>query len=275
MRRSVGIASLGVLVACTAGCGRVLALVGKPRVVDVRPKIRGIDFDGVNLAFEIDLANPYPFALRAPIFRYGLDIEGAPFLKGEEMVHLDVPPHGVGTIVVPTSVAYGDLWRAAQRLRKAKVFAYRLHGDLLVAGTGRQWTLPVAKRGTVPIFRPPRFSMPRVRHTPTSWSGAQVTLETDVTNPNAFPIGVHDVRYALTLGDVAVGAVRATTGGSIAPDGVGPLTLAGQVSATRALLALARGAGLGKPRLVLTGSIETPYGTVDLTRKPIIWEPAP
>lgn len=273
MKRIAGVAAIALLVASTSGCGWLLGVVGKPRVVDVRPEIRGIDVDGVKLAFEVDIENPYPFALRAPIFRYGLDIEDAPFLQGEEMVHLDVPPRGIGTARVPTRIDYVDLWRTARTLRRAKEFSYRLHGDLVLAGTGGQWSLPVAKSGKVPIFRPPRFSLPKLSYERASLRGASVILKTDVTNPNLFPIGLHDLRYELTLGNVAVGGIRATTGGSIEPDATGSLTLTGQISATRALLSIARGASPGKPRLVLTGSIETPYGTVDLTKKPIIWEP--
>lgn len=266
----VAVLGLGIL---SGGCGLLLEIVGRPRVTEVRPRIERISLRQVDLAFDVDVKNPYPVALHAPIFRYGLEIEDRDFLRGEKPVYLDLPARGTGTVSLPTTISYGELWRAYRRLRRAKEFSYRLHGVLLVSALGDTLELPVAKAGTVPVMHAPRIRGLEVGYSPVTWAGAQVTLHADLYNPNAFPVGVHRLRYQLALGEVDVGALTATTGGSIGPEQTGALTLTGRISAAGTLARLARGDKPGKPALTLTGNIETPYGAVDLDKNPIVWRP--
>jgi LEA14-like dessication related protein len=242
-------------------------------VTAVRPRIEGISLRHVDLAFDVDVANPCPVPLHAPIFRYGLEIEDRDFLRGEKSVYLDLPARGAATVSLPTTISYGALWRAYRRLRRAKEFSYRLYGVLLVSALGDTVELPVAKAGTVPVMRAPRIRGLAVDTAPVTWAGAGVAVRADLYNPNTFPVGVRNLRYQLALGDVAVGALAATTGGAIPPEQTGVLTLTGRIAAAGALMRLARGDKPGKPTLTLTGHIETPYGAVDLDDDPIVWRP--
>ncbi|MFW6162019.1 MAG: LEA type 2 family protein [Planctomycetota bacterium] len=266
----LAVAALGAL---SAGCGPLLEVVGRPRVTAVHPRIAGISLRHVDLAFDVDVKNPYPVPLHAPLFRYGLEIEGRDFLHGEKSVYLDLPARGVGTVSLPTTISYGELWRTYRRLRRAREFSYRLHGVLLVSALGDTVELPVAKAGTVPVMRAPRLRGLEVDYSPVTWAGAGVALRADLYNPNTFPIGLRDLRYRLTLGDVTVGALNATTGGSIEPEQTGVLSLTGRLAAAGALMRLARGEKPGRPTLTLTGHIETPYSAVDLDENPIVWTP--
>ncbi len=272
MRRRLGVLAVVGLGLLGTGCGRLMAWVGRPRVTDVRPRIVGIDLESVRLAFDLDVRNPYPVRLKAPVLRYGLAVEGSDLLSGERMVHLDVPPRSTGTVTLPTALSYAKLWRTYRQFREAKKVSYRLHGTLLVSVLGYTRQLPLSRRGTVPVMHAPRLEGLRLAYSPVSWRGAQVTLHADVHNPNAFPIGIHDLRYQLQLGKVDVVGLAATTGGAIGPDQRGDLTLTGSISTTAALLRIARGDRPGKPSLSLSGSIQTPYGTVDLNRRPVAWK---
>jgi LEA14-like dessication related protein len=271
--RPWGLASIAALAVATSGCGPIMALVGKPRITDVRPRVTRLNFRGVDLAFDVDVKNPYPVPLNALVFRYGLEIEGEDFLKGEEPVDLELPSRGVGTVTFPASITYRALWTAYRKLKDAKEASYRLHGTLVVTALGRAHELGLSKAGTAPVLHAPKLEGLRVSTSPVTWYGADVTLRARLRNPNAFPVGVHDLRYQLRLGDVDVGGLTATTDGSIGPGERGALTLVGRISATGALLRIARGAKPGKPELILTGGLETPYGNVDLNERPIVWKP--
>ena len=264
MTRRVALAACGAVLCVTTGCAPLLDVIGRPRVTRVRPRVTGIDFRRVTVAFDVDVDNPYPFALRAPILRYGLEIEGADFLKGEHPVDVHVPARREGTVTLPARVTYTKLWRTYRELRRANEVSYRLHGVLLVSALGQSRDLPLERSGTVPILHPPKFRHPRVGFSPVSWRGALVTLQADVHNPNVFPLGVHDLGYRLSLGDVEVANVTATTGGPIGPGQNGCVVLTGRITASGALLRLARGSKLGKPRLTASGVLHTPYGVVNL-----------
>jgi len=273
MRRALAFLALGVLAVLTSGCGRLLSVLGKPKVREVRPRIARMDLSGADLAFELDIKNPYPFALAAPFARYGLSIEGTEFLTGEEPVRLRVPPWRVGTVGLPVRVTYGALWRTYRRLKDANKATYRLHGDLLVTVLGHAQVVPISFKGTVPIARPPRLRGLRVSWGPASPSGASTRVEADVTNPNVFPIDLRNLRVQLRLGDVDVGEVTVTSAGPIGPGQEGTITVTGRITAADALRDIAAGRKPGKATLTITGVIETSHGTVDLNESPIVWAP--
>ena len=73
--------------------------------------------------------------------------------------------------------------------------------------------------------------------------------------------------YALTLDGTAVASLRVSTDGALGAGCVGPLTLTGELRAGEPLRRLVDGRSLGKPRLVASGSIRTPHGTVRLRKR--------
>ena len=93
-----------------------------------------------------------------------------------------------------------------------------------------------------------------------------MAVTAEMKNPNVFALGLQNLGYALTIGDVSVGALQATTAESIEAGATGGLTLSGDLTAADALLKLVRGGKLGPAKLGATGAIQTPFGTVDLSR---------
>ena len=67
MKRGLVALAAMVLAVLMAGCAS-LDIAGRPEVRAVRPRITGIDFGGVDLAFDVDVNNPYPMAIRSPGF---------------------------------------------------------------------------------------------------------------------------------------------------------------------------------------------------------------
>lgn len=253
-----------VAVALLPGCSSFFGLFGRPTIEDVRPKLTGIDLLGVNLAFEIDVKNPYYVPLISPRLRYGIDVEGEEFMASQESEGLDVAARSVGTVVLPVRIDYVNIARAYKTLSKLKEFRYRLHGALVFSAMGRSFELPLSYEGRAPVVRPPRFSNITVRFSKVSLTSAAVTVEADMHNPNIFDVGINSLGYVLRLGEAQVGNVTAATAGKIAAGKTGRLTLTGRISAAGALFRLARGGSLGAPSIQPTGAIETPYGAVKL-----------
>jgi len=250
---------LVVLVTMLPGCAQFLDVVGRPTVKAVRPKITGINLQGVDVAFEMDVDNPYVVPLKSPALHYGLDIEGSEFITAKDAVTVDLPASGTGTVTLPVSLTYSKLRETYKKLADAKQFAYRLHGSLGVAAMGRTFELPLSHSGTLPVLRPPKFSNVKLR-----FAGTAFTVDADVQNPNLFALGLKNLGYGLKLGDVVVGDLVASTLDSVAPGGSGHVTLKGKLSAASALMRLTGGGRLGAPNLAPVGVIETPYGAVKL-----------
>jgi LEA14-like dessication related protein len=268
MRKQVPLCATCVLMMLTAGCSQLqgLGLGARPRIKGVRPRISGIDFQGLSLAFDVDVENPYPVAIRSPRFRYGLDIEDAEFLKSDQETKIDLPARGVGTVTLPLRLNYLDLWRTYQRLGDAAEIDYTLRGAVLVAAGGQSFDLPLQHAGKFPVLRPPSFANIRVDTSDVSLSSAKVHVDADMHNPNVFDLGVRDVGYAVRLGDVQVGRIGASTLDALGPKQSGKLALTGEITGITALQQLLAGKGLGKPTIAPFGSVQTPYGAVKLPR---------
>jgi LEA14-like dessication related protein len=248
------------------GCSPLLRLIGKPKVVGVRPRVTSIGFAGVTLDAQTDLRNPYPLRLRAVLLRYGLDIEGSEFLKSETPVDVAIPARTVGTVVVPVRLSYAKVWATYRRLRDLPEASYRFHGVVLASFLGVSFEIPFAHEDKFPILHAPRFSHVRLRFSEVSLRSAMLTVEAEVANPNAFPIDIRGLGFVVEAGDDEFGGLSASTAEQIPAGGTGRITLAGHISAASVLMRVIRGETLRKARLCPSGSILTPYGPVKLER---------
>lgn len=241
------------------------ASVGTPEIRDVRARIAGIDAEGVNLVIELDVYNPYTIALRTPEFRYTVDVEDTPLIQARTNVKVDLPPRQVGTVELPARLEYVQLLRVSHAVADADEVDYRLHGVIRFEVMGESVELPFQQRGTVPVFRMPKFALPTVAFSEVTFTSARLVLETKVTNPNAFRLGLGRIRFELSLGDLPVGNVE-VSGKALAPHSNGKLTLSGQVATGSALLQLAADQRLGAPKIDWAGTIDTPYGPIPLRK---------
>ena len=108
-----------LLAVLIAGCAS-LDVLRRPDVRAVRPRITGVDFRAVDLAFDVDVNNPYPVPIKSPEFRYGLDIEGVEFLEATGSSRIDLPALSIGTVTVPVRLPYANLWRTLKNLGGAR-----------------------------------------------------------------------------------------------------------------------------------------------------------
>ncbi len=243
------------------GCATLTSL-GRPEVLAVRPRVTGIDFHGVSLAFDVDVRNPYPVPIKTPNIRYGIDIEKSKFIDSEVDSAIDLPAANVGTIVLPVRLSYLDLWRTYEELSNIPEANYRLHGALVFNVLGRSVELPISHEGTFPILRPPVFSDIRLRSMELSFAGTRISIESAIRNPNIFSLDIRDLGYALRFGGTTIGNLTARTDTALEPGETSSLLLSGEISAADAISSLIRDGNLGSATILPSGSIQTPYGAV-------------
>ncbi len=252
---------LAAAVLSTVGCAssRIVEDL-RPTVRSVTPRITGIDLRGVNLAFDLDVANPLPVAIRTPRFRYGIEIAGASLASAREAQGLDLPASGAGTATLPVRLDFADIWRIARGLSDAKEFDYRVSGALLLSALGRNFELPFSHSGKAPVLRPPSFRAVSVAPPEVSISGATIAIDAEVSNPNLFGLGIERLGYGLRAGEIDLGGLTASTGGEVPAGGVGQIRLTGRMGLDRALLQALGGMRPGAMVLRPVGSVTTPYG---------------
>lgn len=265
--KAIVLALLVALSCLTLGCqtlstGGIFGAVEKPSIESISPRITGIDFQGVNLAFDVGVLNPYSVPIQSPRFRYGLDVQGAEFLNSETTSRLDLPAKGVGTVTLPVRLQYLDLWHSYQQLKDAAEIPYTLRGALVVSPLGQTLELPLQKSGTFPVLRMPSFSDIQVEPGEVSLGSAQVSLKANVLNPNVFALGLEELGYTARLGDIELGSLRVSTLKEVRPGEKEALSLTGAISGFTAVQQLLTGGSLGAAQILPSGFVKTPYGKV-------------
>jgi LEA14-like dessication related protein len=255
------------VLALSVACATLTSLE-RPEIRAVRPRITGIDFQGLNLVFDIDVNNPYPVSIRTPRFRYGIDIEGSKLFDSEAASNIDLPAMRVGTVPVPVRLSYSDLLSMHQEVSGLPEVDYRLHGALIFPVLGRSFELPVSHNGTVPILKPPAFSDIKFRVDSVSLTGARINIDAAMKNPNVFALGIEDLGYVLKLGDTKIGGLTARTNDMLGAGETERISLSGGISVAGALSNQIRDGAFGDAKIVPSGSIQTPHGGVKLQPGP-------
>jgi LEA14-like dessication related protein len=253
---------LAASLALAGGCSSMQ----RPEIRGVRPHITGIDLQGVNLAFDVDIHNPYPIAMRTPRFLYGIDIEGSEFIKSQAPVAIDVPAGQIGTAKLPARLEYAQLWSTYRSLASAKEVRYHLHGTVPVSVLGQTHDLALAHDGVFPVLRLPTIDVDDVDFSDVSLSKAKTTVAATLRNPNAFALGAKDLGYALIVDEIPVGRVSANTLESIPAGGTGRLQLNGEITARSLLTRILQGGGFSNAKVSANGTLETPFGPEKLER---------
>ena len=244
-----------------AGCA-LLESIAKPEVKSVQPHITGADLEGLDMVFDVGVQNPYPVPITASKLKYRLDVEGSRLIVSETDASMSIPASGRGTVKLPARISFADIAAAYSGVKGKPEVGYTLHGAASVTAFGKPTDIPINHSGKLPIVRPPKFSDVSAKFSRSGLLGAKVDVKAQMTNPNAFEIGVDSLRYGLKFGDAEVGGLTASSSSALAPGATKPFAMSGSVSAGKALMQLMAGAKMGQVRIVSSGAFTTPYGRV-------------
>jgi LEA14-like dessication related protein len=264
MKSRLGLSALGLLFSVAAfGCAYLPSNL-QPEILGVTPRIAGIDLEGVNMAFDLDVRNPYPVAIKSPKFKYSFAVEGQPLASEQTAEGVNLPARRTGTATLPVRVGYQDLFNILSGMRGANKANYAIDGAFLIDAVGKKLELPFGHEGILPILQPPKFSAVSMKEPVVSLSGAKIAVDANVANPNIFALGFKNLGYALQIGDIPVGDLAVSTLNQLAAESSGKMSFGGQVSAWDAARGILSGGKLGEIKIVPKGEIETPYGPVKL-----------
>lgn len=267
MKSRLGLSALALLFSVAAfGCAYLPSNL-QPEIVGVTPRIAGIDLEGVNMAFDLDVKNPYPVAIKSPKFKYSFAVEGHPLASEQTAEGVNLPARKTGKATLPVRIGYQDLFNIASGMRGANKANYAIDGAFLIDAVGKNFELPFGHEGILPILQPPKFSAVNMKEPEVSLSGAKIAVDANVANPNIFALGFKNLGYALQIGDIPVGDLAVSTLNQLAAESSGKMSFGGQVSAWDAARGMLSGGKLGEIKIVPKGEIETPYGPVKLDSK--------
>lgn len=261
--RALKLFSIMGLMCCLSACSFLPGAM-RPEIKSVTPRVTGLSWDGVEMAFDLDVSNPWPTPITAPALDYVFSVQGTPLGQAHVSAGQRIPAAGSGTLSLPMTLRNKDMIAAISGLKDVAEFDYALEGEVGLSAMGVKHALPFSHAGKLPILRPPSISITDFTPGKLSLNGASFDLKADLFNPNAFGIDADKLGYVLELGGRELAEIAIKTDGEIGAQSHGKLRCEGKVKGLEALGSLGNAFGSGGLNLRPTGELETPYGKLSL-----------
>jgi LEA14-like dessication related protein len=172
----------------------------KPKVSVDDQRITRLDFERVNMAFGIKVDNPNPVGIQLAGLDYELKLGGNSFASGQQNKQMQLSASGSSRFELPLSIAFKEIYQGLNNLKGKDEVPYELTTGLMidVPLLGRI-RYPVKTQGILPLPRLPTISVQTLSLDKLNFSGATLTLNLAVDNPNAFSIALDKLNYDLKV----------------------------------------------------------------------------
>ncbi|MEL0585591.1 MAG: LEA type 2 family protein [Candidatus Thiodiazotropha sp. (ex. Lucinoma kazani)] len=198
----------------------------KPTAKVTGVKVTSLDFDGVELAFDVNVTNPNPVGIDLAGLDYDLKLLGNSFVKGEQPMALSVAANGTSQVELPMRLGFGQLMSSYQKLQHASQAAYQLDlglgFNIPVLGKMR---VPISYQGEFPIPKIPDIKVKNLDIQKLTLNNAKLLLQIEVDNPNNFSLLLDQLNYNLKLNGFNVGNGLLSQSVAIKQDGRGVINL--------------------------------------------------
>lgn len=193
---------MGAFILFLGGCSTVsqLAKIQKPALSVEGVRFTGMNFDAVDLAFDVKISNPNQLSATLAGFDYDFKINNNSFLKGQQEQELAVAALGESIMEVPLTLNFKDLYQTFTSLKNQDSSAYQmdlgLDFDLPVLGKTR---VPVSKKGFLPMIKLPAVKIASLKVNQMGLGGADLELNLEIDNPNAFSVLAKNLNYDFSV----------------------------------------------------------------------------
>ena len=188
-----------------SGCAAVKEIVGgfKPQAPQVRfvgAKLDKLSLDSAGLLFDIAIENPNQVGITLAGFDYDLQIDGNSFLIGQQSDRIQMAAGQQSHLPLPLTLSYASLYESFKKLVDQDTSQYQLRChltfDVPILG---QVDVPLQKTGKIPLLKVPSLNVEALKLDKLGFTGADLSLNLQFRNPNAFAILLDRFQYKLTV----------------------------------------------------------------------------
>lgn len=186
------------------GCAQLTKQVDtiKPTAKLTSARLTNINFDQVDLVFNLAVDNKNPVALKLAGLDYDFKIENQSLVSGVSARGLDLKANATSDIELPVTLKFKDLKKLSGELWNKEKLSYQLNTTfnikLPVIGN---YAIPVSKQGEVPVPKMPKVKLKNVKLKDLGFTSADIIARVEVDNPNAFQLGMSNFNYQLKIND--------------------------------------------------------------------------
>ena len=172
----------------------------KPTAKLTGTRLANINFEQVDLIFDLAVENKNPVSLNLAGLDYDLKIENQSLVSGTTAQAIKLKANSTSPVQLPITLKFDDLKKLPGELWNKDKIAYQLisqfNVDLPVIGN---YAIPVTKKGELPVPKIPDIKIKDVKVKNISFTSADLVAIIEVNNPNDFDIGVSDFNYQLNV----------------------------------------------------------------------------
>ncbi len=163
-------------------------------------RLAGLSFDSVDLLVDVRIDNPNAVGVQLAGLNYDLRLDGERALSGESDARSEIPARDSGTLSVPITLGFQELYDRIDGLRGKDSVDYAvdlgIDVDVPLLGVRR---ISASTSDTLPLPKVPRVSLGDVRVDRLGLSGARMLVDLGVENPNGFGLNLDALRYSLNV----------------------------------------------------------------------------
>ena len=194
----------------------------KPTAQLTGAHITNINFDKVDLVFDLEVENKNPITLDLAGLDYDFKIEGQSLVSGVTAKAIKLKANATSPVQLPVTLKYDDLKKLSGDLWNKDQLSYDLQTtfniNLPVIGN---YAIPVSKQGELPVPKVPAIKIKGMKIKNRSFTSVELVAQVEVNNPNDFNIALKSFNYQLNINQQKWGHGEITKSSNIPRKGKG------------------------------------------------------
>lgn len=193
--------------------------VRKPKASISHVAIDKLSTQSVTLLVDLKVTNPNEFTLKTAGFDLDLLINDQRIASvAQPNASLSLPAKGSNSIQLPVTLTFDQIMKSVSDLDDKMEVSYGVEGkvaiNLPVLGN---FNMPVSFSGVLPIPKQPEITFKNFNVDAINLSGAKLSVDLEIKNPNVFDIDLNNVSYQLkaqgkSLGEGEIRAIKLPQG---------------------------------------------------------------
>lgn len=211
-----------------SGCAELAkhAETVKPTARLTGAHLGNINFDKVDLVFDLEVENKNPIALDLAGLDYDFKIEGQSLVSGVTAKEIQLKANGTSPVQLPVTLKFDDLRKLPGELWDKDNLAYDLQTTFnIILPVIGNYAIPVSKQGELPVPKIPNIKIKDVKVNKLSFTSAELVAHVEVNNPNDFDMVVKNLNYQLNINQTKWGQGEVTKSSNIPKKGKGVIEI--------------------------------------------------
>jgi LEA14-like dessication related protein len=216
--------SLLFIILVLTGCAELAkhADTIKPTARLAGARLANINFDKVDLVFDLEVENKNPITLDLAGLDYDFKVENQSLVSGVTAKAIKLKANGISPVELPVTLKFDDLKKLPGELWNKDKLAYDLQTtfNIMLPIIGN-YAVPVSKQGELPVPKTPDIKIKDVKIKNLSFTSADLVAQVEVKNPNDFSMALKNFNYQLNVNQTKWGQGEITQSSNIPKNGKG------------------------------------------------------